>query len=60
VVALDRLRRTGLTDVVIDLTSLMGYYGGHGFRPWMTWRHGSAPVDAILAATRATAEEYPS
>jgi GNAT superfamily N-acetyltransferase len=51
VVALDRLRRAGLTDVVIDLTSLMGYYGSHGFRPWMTWRHGAAATDRVLAAT---------
>jgi len=55
VVALDRLRRAGLNDVVIDLTSLLGYYGSHGFRPWMTWRHGAAPVDRVLAATQATA-----
>jgi GNAT superfamily N-acetyltransferase len=53
VVALDRLRRAGLNDVVIDLTSLVGYYGSHGFRPWLTWRHGVAPVEAVLAATHA-------
>jgi GNAT superfamily N-acetyltransferase len=55
VIALDRLRQGGLNDVVIDLTSLLGYYGSHGFRPWMTWRHGAAPVERLLAATRATA-----
>ncbi|MEA2546939.1 MAG: hypothetical protein QOI09_2212, partial [Chloroflexota bacterium] len=53
VVALDRLRQAGLNDVVIDLTSLLGYYGSHGFRPWMTWRHGAASVDRVLAATQA-------
>jgi GNAT superfamily N-acetyltransferase len=52
VVALDRLRQAGLYDVVIDLTSLIGYYGSHGFRPWMTWREGAAPVARVLAATR--------
>jgi GNAT superfamily N-acetyltransferase len=57
VVALDRLRRAGLNDVVIDLTSLLGYYGSHGFRPWMTWREGAAPVERVLAATRVAAEE---
>ena len=51
VAALDRLRREGLTDVVIDLTSLLGYYGGHGFRPWMRWREGRAPIARVLAAT---------
>jgi len=53
VVALDRLRREGLTDVVIDMTSLLGYYGSHGFRPWMTWRNGRAPVARVLEATAA-------
>jgi GNAT superfamily N-acetyltransferase len=52
VVALDRLREAGLNDVVIDLTSLLGYYGSHGFGPWMTWRHGAAPIERVLAATR--------
>ncbi len=57
VVALDRLRRAGLSDVVIDLTSQLGFYGGHGFRPWMTWREGAAPVERVLAATHAAAHE---
>lgn len=47
VVALDRLRQSGLTDVVIDFTSLLGYYGPHGFAPWITYRHASAPVDRL-------------
>lgn len=49
--ALDQLRIAGLTDVVIDLTSLLGYYGSHGFEPWMTWRHGSASTDRVLERT---------
>lgn len=57
VVALDRLRQAGLSDVVIDLTSQLGFYESHGFRPWMTWRQGAAPVERVLAATRASAEE---
>lgn len=51
VVALDRLRREGLTDVVVDLTSLLGYYGSHGFRPWITWRHGTAALSQVVAAS---------
>jgi GNAT superfamily N-acetyltransferase len=57
VVALDRLREAGMTDVVIDLTSLLGYYGSHGFAPWMTWRSGAAPVTRVLEATRAVGAE---
>ncbi len=56
VVALDQLRREGLTDVVIDLTSLLGYYGSHGFRPWLAWRTGTAPIGQVLAATQSTQE----
>ncbi len=47
VVSLDRLRRRGLTDVVIDFTTLLGYYGPHGFAPWITYRHATAPVDRL-------------
>jgi GNAT superfamily N-acetyltransferase len=47
VVALDQLRRLGLTDVVIDFTTLLGYYGPHGFAPWITYRHATAPVDRL-------------
>jgi GNAT superfamily N-acetyltransferase len=50
--ALDQLRIAGLTDVVIDLTSLLGYYGTHGFEPWVTWRHGTASTDRVLEKTR--------
>jgi GNAT superfamily N-acetyltransferase len=57
VVALDRLRRAGLDDVVIDLTSLLGYYGSHGFQPWMTWRAGVAPVTRVIERTRTIGEE---
>jgi GNAT superfamily N-acetyltransferase len=49
--ALERLRMAGLTDVVIDLTSLLGYYGSHGFEPWMTWRHATASTDRIIEKT---------
>jgi predicted N-acetyltransferase YhbS len=48
VVALDALRRRGLSDVVIDFTSLLGYYGPHGFAPWITYRHASAPISGLL------------
>ena len=47
VVALDRLRTRGTVDVVIDFTSLLGYYGPHGFAPWITYRHATAPVDRV-------------
>ena len=48
VVALDRLRRLGATDVVIDDTSLLGYYGPHGFAPWIVYRHASAPLGRLV------------
>ncbi len=46
-VALDRLREMGLTDVVIDSTSLVGFYGHLGFAPWITYRHASAATEAL-------------
>ena len=46
-VALDRLRRRGLIDVVIDFTTLLGYYGPHGFAPWITYRRATAPIDRL-------------
>jgi len=57
VVALDRLRRRGLTDVVIDFTTLQGYYGPHGFAPWITYRHASAPVDRLAGRMPTTVPE---
>lgn len=48
VVALDELRRRGLTDVVIDFTSLLAYYQPHGFAPWITYRHATAPVARLI------------
>jgi ribosomal protein S18 acetylase RimI-like enzyme len=48
VVALDELRRRGLADVVIDFTSLLGYYGPHGFRPWIAYRRAAAPVGRLV------------
>jgi GNAT superfamily N-acetyltransferase len=50
VVALDALRQRGLSDVVIDFTSLLGYYGPHGFRPWISYRRASAPVSRLLGS----------
>ena len=47
--ALDRLRGLGSTDIVIDDTTLLGYYGPHGFSPWITYRHASGPVAPLLA-----------
>lgn len=57
VTALDRLRRQGLTDVVIDLTSLLGYYGSHGFSPWLTWRTATAPLERLAASIRDRSQE---
>jgi len=53
VVSLDRLRRRGLADVVIDFTTLLGYYGPHGFTPWITYRHATAPIDRLAGRTPA-------
>jgi GNAT superfamily N-acetyltransferase len=50
VLALDHLRSLGHADVVIDDTTLLGYYGPHGFAPWITYRHATAPLGPILAA----------
>lgn len=47
--ALHRLRTLGATDVVIDDTTLLGYYGPHGFRPWIAYRHATAPIGSLLA-----------
>ena len=58
VAALDRLRRLGHPDVVIDDTSLLGYYGPHGFAPWITYRHAAAPLGPLLVgADPATLED---
>jgi GNAT superfamily N-acetyltransferase len=57
VVALDRLRLRGLTDVVIDFTSLLGYYGPHGFAPWITYRQATAPVDRLAGRIPTTESE---
>jgi predicted N-acetyltransferase YhbS len=46
-VALDRLRTMELTDVVIDSTSLLGFYGRLGFKPWITYRHASARAEDL-------------
>jgi GNAT superfamily N-acetyltransferase len=54
VVALDQLRVRGLADVVIDFTTLLGYYGPHGFAPWITYREASAPVDRLAGGDSTT------
>jgi GNAT superfamily N-acetyltransferase len=51
--ALDRLRQLGHPDVVIDDTTLLGYYGPHGFAPWITYHHASAPLGPLLAGPHA-------
>ena len=45
--ALDRLRTMGLADVVIDSTSLIGFYGHLGFEPWITYRHASVLTENL-------------
>jgi GNAT superfamily N-acetyltransferase len=55
--ALVQLRSAGLTDVGCDLTSRLGFYGSHGFAPWMTWRHGAAPTARIIERTRSPRED---
>jgi GNAT superfamily N-acetyltransferase len=53
VLVLDRLRRLGHPDVVIDDTTLLGYYGPHGFAPWITYRHAAAPLGPLLVGAHA-------
>jgi predicted N-acetyltransferase YhbS len=48
--ALDEVRRAGMERAVIDATSLEGFYGPLGFRPWMTFRHASAPTRTLVDA----------
>ncbi|HEU4672243.1 MAG TPA: GNAT family N-acetyltransferase [Candidatus Limnocylindrales bacterium] len=50
VAALAELRSEGATDVVIDFTTLLDFYGPVGFRPWMTFRHAGAPTARVRAA----------
>lgn len=59
VAALDHLRRIGASDVVIDDTTLLGYYGPHGFAPWITYRHAFAPLGPLLAPPGALSREDP-
>ena len=35
--------------MVIDDTTLLGYYGPHGFSPWIAYRHATAPIGPLLA-----------
>lgn len=57
VLALDRLRRLGHLDIVIDDTTLLGYYGPHGFAPWITYRHATAPLGPLLVGADAPSLE---
>jgi predicted N-acetyltransferase YhbS len=52
VAALEEVRRAGMDRAVIDATSLEGFYGPLGFRPWMTFRHGSGPTATVMDAVR--------
>lgn len=45
--ALTELARRGATDVVIDFTDRLAFYGRLGFEPWMTFRHATAEVPAM-------------
>ncbi|HET7028199.1 MAG TPA: GNAT family N-acetyltransferase [Candidatus Limnocylindrales bacterium] len=55
VAALAELRVAGLSDVVIDFTTLLDFYGPVGFQPWMTFRHAHGSIQNVLAATRTAA-----
>jgi GNAT superfamily N-acetyltransferase len=50
--ALARLRDQQLDDVVIDFTTLLGFYGPLGFEPWMEFVHASGTVAEVLARAR--------
>ncbi len=39
--ALQHLRDQGRTDVVIDMTHLLGFYGQFGFAPWLRYRQAT-------------------
>lgn len=41
--ALWHLRTSGATDIVIDFTHLLSFYGRFGFGPWMAFRHARRP-----------------
>jgi mycothiol synthase len=50
--ALARLRDAGLTDVVIDGTTLLGFYGRLGFAPWMEFLEARGRVRDVLDRAR--------
>ncbi len=50
--SLARLRDAGLTDVVIDGTTLLGFYGQLGFAPWMEFLEARATVRDVLDRAR--------
>lgn len=41
---LEVLIERGAADVVIDCTTLLGFYGKCGFRPWLSYRSSSMPL----------------
>lgn len=57
VVALARLRDAGLTDVVIDFTNLLDFYGPLGFRPWMEFTHARGQVEEVARRAAAAGEK---
>jgi hypothetical protein len=36
--------------VVIDFTTLLGFYGHLGFEPWIGYHEGSAPTHRLIDA----------
>jgi GNAT superfamily N-acetyltransferase len=48
--SLARLRDQGLADVVIDFTTLLGFYGHLGFEPWIAYHEASAPIHRLIDA----------
>lgn len=58
-IALGRLRDAGLSDVVIDFTNLLGFYGPLGFEPWMAFTHAYGEVAEVArrSASHARATE---
>ena len=46
--AVVELARRGASDVVIDFTDLLDFYGRLGFEPWMTFRHATADAPVVV------------
>ncbi len=49
--ALARLRDASLSDVVIDCTNLLGFYGPLGFEPWIEYVNATGDVREVLQRT---------